>query len=229
MTKTQTKVDTNMKTNYSLILEKTLADIDKSGTKPRLLIQSCCAPCSSYVLEYISRYFDLTLYFCNPNISPREEYDFRLSELERFVRDAKYDVKISSPDYAPEEFYAVTRGLEELPEGGERCRRCYELRLRKTAEEAKNSGYDYFCTTLSISPYKRAEWLNEIGLSLEEEYGVKYLVSDFKKKGGYKRSIELSEEYGLYRQNYCGCVFSKIAREKYDAERAKQADNEQNR
>ena len=191
-----------MKINYSLALEKTLAEISGYGVKKKLLLHSCCAPCSSYVLEYIAKFFDLTLFFYNPNISPRSEFDFRLSELERFSCEAGYNAKIISPEYA------------------ERCRICYELRLEKTAEEAACGGYDYFCTTLSISPYKRSDWLNEIGLSLEEKYGVKYLCSDFKKKGGYKRSIELSEEYGLYRQNYCGCVYSKLAREKYDAEKA---------
>ncbi len=211
-----------MKINYSLALEKTLAEISGCGVKKRLLLHSCCAPCSSYVLEYIAKYFDLTLFFYNPNISPRSEFDFRLSELERFSCEAGYNAKIISPEYVPSEFFDRVKGYEDFPEGGERCRICYELRLEKTAEEAARGGYDYFCTTLSISPYKRSDWLNEIGLSLEEKYGVKYLCSDFKKKGGYKRSIELSEEYGLYRQNYCGCVYSKLAREKYDAEKAEE-------
>lgn len=205
-----------MKINYSLRLDKTLADIKSSGARPRLLLHSCCAPCSSYVLEYLSSFFEITLFFFNPNIAPRGEFDFRLSELERFVREAGYGAKVLSPEYDSREFFDSVRGLEDCPEGGERCRVCYELRLRRTAAEAKNGGYDYFCTTLSISPYKRADWLNEIGLKLEGECGVEYLCSDFKKKNGYKRSIELSNEYGLYRQNYCGCVYSKLARDKRD-------------
>ena len=207
-----------MKNNYSIILEKTISEIKQNGKKPSLLLQCCCAPCSSYVLEYISQYFEITLFFFNPNIYPENEFSFRLSELERFNSDAGYNLKVMTPEYKPEDFFNIAKGYENLPEGGERCRKCYELRLRKTAEYAAQCGYDYFCTTLSISPYKKSDWLNEIGINLENEYGVKYLLSDFKKKGGYKRSIELSEKYGLYRQNYCGCVFSKIAREKYDAE-----------
>lgn len=203
-----------MKTNYSLRLGEILSEVGRADSKPKLLLHSCCAPCSSYVLEYISSFFDITLFFYNPNISPRDEFDFRLSELERFVSEGGYDAKITSPEYDSRDFFDSVRGLEECPEGGERCRVCYELRLRRTAIEAKNCGYDYFCTTLSISPYKRADWLNEIGLELGKEYGVKYLCSDFKKKNGYKRSIELSNEYGLYRQNYCGCVYSKLERDK---------------
>lgn len=202
-----------MKINYALKLSETLSEIGRTGSKPKLLLHSCCAPCSSYVLEYISSFFDITLFFYNPNISPRDEFDFRLSELERFVREAGYSAKISSPKYDSREFFDSVRGFEDCPEGGDRCRICYKLRLRRTAIEAQNCGYDYFCTTLSISPYKRADWLNEIGLAFEAEYGVKYLCSDFKKKNGYKRSIELSNEYGLYRQNYCGCVYSKLAQD----------------
>ena len=204
-----------MKENYSRLLEKELADIKNMVTKPRLLMQACCAPCSSYVLEYISSLFDLSVYFYNPNISPAAEFSFRLVELDRFIKSAGYEeVKLLSPDYDPTEFFSAVRGMEDLPEGGERCRVCYELRLRKTAEAARNGGFDYFCTTLSISPYKNAEWLNEIGKKLEAEYGVKWLYSDFKKKNGYKRSIELSAEYGLYRQDYCGCVYSKAESDK---------------
>ncbi len=215
-----------MKQNYSLVLEKKLGEIQSIKKKPTLLLQACCAPCSSYVLEYIERYFDITLFFYNPNISPKSEFEFRLSELERFTGESGSHAKILAPEYDSNEFYSVTKGLEELPEGGERCRICYELRLRRTAEYAKENGYDYFCTTLSISPYKRADWLNEIGGKLEAEYGVSYLYSDFKKKGGYKRSIELSEEYGLYRQNYCGCIYSKLARERYDAEKTKETEQQ---
>lgn len=199
-----------MKVNYSLILEQTLAELNN---KPKLLLHACCAPCSSYVLEYISGYFDLTLFFYNPNISPETEFTARLDELKRFSRQAGYDVPILSPAYDSAPFYDAVHGLEDLPEGGSRCRLCYELRLRKTAEAAKNGGFDFFTTTLSISPHKNAAWLNEIGLELEKEFGVPWLCSDFKKKNGYKRSIELSAEYGLYRQDYCGCEFSRNQRE----------------
>ena len=205
-----------MKTNYDKLLKDTVARIEKSGSRPSLLLHSCCAPCSSYVLEYISRYFDITLFYYNPNISPESEFSFRLSELKRFVAEAGYVIPVIAPKYDADEFFSRVHGMEKLPEGSERCRVCYELRLRRTAEEARNKGFDYFTTTLSISPYKNSKWLNEIGSSLEE-YGVRYLYSDFKKNNGYKRSIELSSEYGLYRQNYCGCVFSKLEAEKRSA------------
>ena len=209
-----------MKENYGRMFGVTLAALEAEGVRPKLLLHACCAPCSSHVLEVTARYFDLTLYFYNPNISPEEEFRFRLSELERFVREVPYpDVKIAAPEYDAGEFFGAVRGMEDLPEGGKRCRVCYELRLRKTAEAAKAGGFDCFTTTLSISPYKNAQWLNEIGGRLAEEYGISYLFSDFKKKNGYRRSIELSREYGLYRQNYCGCVYSKIAAEKVRAER----------
>lgn len=204
-----------MKQNYALLSDKILSSVKSSGTKPTLLLQACCAPCSSYVLEYLSELFDITLFFYNPNISPESEFLFRLRELERFTTEAGYNkITVLAPQYDPHTFFDRVRGLEDLPEGGERCRICYELRLRKTAETAKAGNYDYFCTTLSISPYKNAEWLNEIGLALAEEIGGNWLVSDFKKKNGYKRSIELSKEYSLYRQNYCGCVHSKAEAER---------------
>lgn len=206
-----------MKENYGLICEKTLEIIKKSGTAPSLLLHSCCAPCSSYVLEYLSEYFSIAIFFYNPNIYPDSEFDYRLEELKKFTREAGYKAKIISPDYDSGEFFDAVRGYENEPEGGARCRICYELRLRKTAETAKKLGFDYFTTTLSISPYKRADWLNEIGGSLEKEYGIGYLYSDFKKKNGYKRSIELSTEYSLYRQDYCGCVYSKAERDKRSA------------
>jgi len=197
--------------NYSLMLEEELKKLRQEGRVPRLLLQVCCAPCSSYVLEYLSEYFDITLYFYNPNISPAEENDFRARELERLTREMPLSrmPKIVVAPYEPEKFYDAVRGMEDLPEGGARCAVCYRLRLQKTAVEAAKGGYDYFCTTLSISPHKRADWLNAIGGELEEKYGVKYLYSDFKKKNGYKRSLELSREYDLYRQNYCGCEFSR--------------------
>ena len=188
--------------------------INKLENKPKLLLHSCCAPCSSYVLEYLSKHFDITALYYNPNIYPEKEYFFRENEQERFINEVfPDDVKFIKEIYNPDEFYAVVKGLEGIKEGGERCFKCYLLRLEKTAQIAKENNFDFFTTTLSISPYKNAEKLNEIGEALSEEYGVKYLVSDFKKKNGYKRSTELSREYNIYRQDYCGCVFSKNERE----------------
>lgn len=209
-----------MKQNYQLMLDKTLGEISSSDTRPRLLLHACCAPCSSYVLEYLNKYFDITLYFYNPNISPRSEHDLRYSELCRLVEKMGLSDRVSSIEaqYTPELFYELSRGLEELPEGGERCKKCYTLRLETTAKAAKEGGYDYFTTTLSISPYKNAQWLCEIGGELANDYGVQYLYSDFKKRGGYKRSCELSEEYGLYRQDFCGCIYSKRDRSKKSGE-----------
>lgn len=202
--------------NYSKWLEKEIEKIKADGTRPKLLLQACCAPCSSYTLEYIASIFDITLFFYNPNISPKKEYDFRAAELERFISEhpACKSVKLEICGYDNSPFLEIAKGLEDAKEGGERCMKCYYLRLEETAEAAKNGGYDYFCTTLSISPHKNAEALNTFGKELGEKYGVKYLFSDFKKKGGYARSIELSKEYGLYRQDYCGCAYSKAEAEK---------------
>ncbi|MBR2354734.1 MAG: epoxyqueuosine reductase QueH [Clostridia bacterium] len=204
-----------MKKNYSLVLEQTLKELTNSNSHPSLLLHACCAPCSSYVLEYLADRFDLSLFFYNPNISPKEEYDFREQELCRLVRDMHLSdrVGIIHAPYLPEEFNSIAEGLESEPEGGSRCFRCYRLRLSKAAEEARKRGFDYFTTTLSISPYKNADWLNEIGKEEADIHGVRYLFSDFKKKNGYKRSCELSAEYGLYRQDYCGCIHSKRAAE----------------
>lgn len=203
------------KQNYSIILEETIKKNEKAGIRPTLLLHACCAPCSSYVLEYLSKSFDITLLFYNPNISPEEEYIFRKNELIRLTNEMPLPAKIEviTEEYDASEFYSMANGLEDLPEGGERCKKCYRLRLARAAEIAKRLGFDYFTTTLSISPYKNAEWLNTIGCEEGEARGVKYLFSDFKKKNGYKRSCELSEEYRLYRQNYCGCEFSKKAAE----------------
>ena len=205
-----------MKQNYQLMLDSVIDGISKSGERPRLLLHVCCAPCSSYVLEYLSRYFSITLLFYNPNISPRNEHDLRLEELYRLTKDMglSEDVSYVECDYEPERFYELAKGLENLPEGGERCKKCYELRLSKSAQVAAHLGFDYFTTTLSISPYKNAEWLNDIGNAQGELYGIKYLFSDFKKRNGYKRSCELSQKYGLYRQDYCGCIYSKVERDK---------------
>ncbi len=201
--------------NYQLILDKTIENIIKEGTRPKLLMHVCCAPCSSYCMEYLSRYFEITLYFYNPNISSREEYDKRLNELHRFKElfPPAADVKIIDAPYEPELFEEIAKGYEDCRERGPRCYRCYNLRLEKTAMFMKehDGEYDFFTTTLSISPHKNAGWLNEIGAGLAEKYDISYLFSDFKKKGGYLRSIELSREYSLYRQDFCGCRFSKAA------------------
>ena len=204
------------KENYQLSLERTLKAIEGLENKKTLLLHACCAPCSSYVLEYLSKYFDISLFFYNPNIYPEEEFRFREDELRRLIGEMPLPrgVNIISGRYEPTEFFDIARGYEELPEGDERCHRCYALRLEESARAAKEGGFDYFCTTLSISPYKNAEWLNTIGKEMSEKYGVGYLFSDFKKKNGYKRSCQLSERYSLYRQDYCGCVFSKREAEK---------------
>ena len=199
------------KINYQRILDDTINKLAAEGRRPRLLLHACCAPCSSYTIEYLSKYFDITLYFYNPNISPESEYDFRADELVRLTEEMSLGVNIpvEVEKHNSAEFYNAIVGMEDQPEGGSRCRVCYRLRLEKSAEYAKENGFDYFTTTLSISPYKNSAWLNEIGTELAQNYGVEYLISDFKKKNGYKRSCELSEKYGLYRQNYCGCEFSK--------------------
>ncbi len=197
--------------NYQKELEKTISNLT---TVPKLLIHSCCAPCSSYVLEYLSKYFYITVLYYNPNIFPKEEYLYRIAEQQKLINamETVYPVKFMGTDYTPEDFYTNIRGYEKEKEGGERCTICYKLRLEEAAVIAKEGGFDYFTTTLSISPLKDAKRLNEIGTALGEKYGVKYLVSDFKKKNGYKRSVELSKDYGLYRQDYCGCVYSMVER-----------------
>lgn len=196
--------------NYQKELEKIICRHQERGEVPRLLLHSCCAPCSSYCLEMLSRYFFVTVLYYNPNIYPPEEIRLRADEQERLIAamPTEHTVTYVEGHYAPERFYEAVKGHEQDPEGGERCFLCYRLRLEEAAREAKKGGFDYFTTTLSISPLKDARKLNEIGEALGEVYGVAYLPSDFKKKDGYRRSTELSKEYGLYRQNYCGCVFS---------------------
>lgn len=198
------------KRNYQRELEQLIDNIEP-GRVPALLLHACCAPCSSYCLEYLSQHFSITVLFYNPNISPAEEYQKRVDEIRRLISElpAKNKISLIEGRYLPEEFYNSVKGLELEPEGGKRCPVCFELRLREAALTAKKLGFDYFTTTLSISPLKDAEKLNDIGKMLSDEYGVAYLYSVFKKKNGYKRSIELSREYNLYRQNFCGCVFSK--------------------
>lgn len=204
------------KTNYQKKLDELLEQVKVSGKKPTLLLHACCAPCSSYVLEYLTKYFHIILFYYNPNISPKQEFEKRTRELQRLVGEMPFEDKpgIIVGEYDQSEFYEIAKGLEDLPEGGERCFRCYRLRLEKTAELAKKLGADYFTTTLSISPYKNAQKLGEIASELSQIYGVDALPADFKKKGGYKRSIELSAQYGLYRQDYCGCVYSKAERDR---------------
>ena len=196
--------------NYQKELDKILLNLEREERVPRLLLHSCCAPCSSYVLEYLSRYFEITVLYYNPNIYPESEYSRRIVEQQRLIDElpAKHAISFAAGPYEKERFYEMARGLEHEKEGGERCMRCYELRLREAAELAVKGNYDYFTTTLSISPLKNAKKLNEIGMNIGGLYGVNYLVSDFKKKNGYKRSVELSKEHGLYRQDYCGCVYS---------------------
>ncbi len=196
--------------NYQKELEKIIADLEKENKAPRLLLHSCCAPCSSYVLEYLSQYFRITVFYYNPNIYPEPEYAKRIVEQQRLIDEleVKYPISFAAGPYEQERFYEAVKGFEREKEGGERCMRCYELRLRAAAVLAKEGEYDYFTTTLSISPLKKAGKLNDIGMKLGREYGVDYLPSDFKKRNGYKRSIELSKEYHLYRQDYCGCVYS---------------------
>lgn len=179
--------------------------------KPRLLIHSCCAPCSSYTLEYLSEYFEITVFYYNPNIYPLEEFEKRFNEQKRFIEEMSFlnKVNLIRGEYLYDEFEQIAKGLENVHEGGERCFKCYRLRIEKTAKLAKEMGFDYFCTTLSISPLKNSQKINEIGFDLENIYSVKWLPSDFKKREGYKRSIELSKKYNLYRQNFCGCVYSK--------------------
>lgn len=198
--------------NFQKELDKFVLKLQEEKKVPTILLHSCCAPCSSHCIEYLSQYFRVTVFYYNPNISYEEEYRKRVEEEKRFIKEfpTKYPVEFVEGDYDTSKFYDMAKGLEKCPEGGERCFKCYELRLRETAKLAKEKGFDYFTTTLSISPLKSSLKLNEIGLKLEEEYGMKYLLSDFKKKNGYKRSIELSKEYNLYRQNFCGCVYSRV-------------------
>lgn len=212
-----------MKHNYQKELEQILEKITKQGQVPTLFLHSCCAPCSSYVLEYLSEYFYITVFYYNPNIYPDEEYYKRVKEQKDFIErfGAKHKISFVEGNYDKDRFYEMAKGMEQVPEGGARCFACYELRLREAAEYAQKLNADYFTTTLSISPMKNAEKLNEIGEKLAQEYGVQYLLSDFKKKNGYKRSTEISKEYGMYRQDYCGCVFSKKERERVNEEKAR--------
>lgn len=197
------------KINYGRMLDETISALESSGERPSLLLHACCAPCSSHTLTVLTRNFDITLYFYNPNIAPEEEYDFRCRELKRLVKEMGLDIKIIEEKYNPKPFYELAKGLEDLPERGLRCQKCISLRLRTAAEKACELDCDYFTTTLTISPHKDCAFINQCGGEIAENCGVRYLYSDFKKHEGYKHSIELSRQYDLYRQNYCGCVYSK--------------------
>lgn len=194
-----------MKTNYQTVMENIINNLNN---KPKLLLHACCGICSSSVLEKLLPFFDITILFYNPNIYPKEEFEKRLKTLKKLTEKMNIKVKIEVPKYNENEFNEISKGLEKEKEGGERCTKCYYLRLNKTAKIGKENNYDYFCTTLSVSPYKNSEKLNKIGEIIEKKYKINYLYSDFKKKEGFKRSNELSKKYELYRQNYCGCKYS---------------------
>ena len=206
------------KINYQKELDKIIIEVEKEGLVPSLLLHSCCGPCSSYCIEYLSQYFHVTVFYYNPNIYPDEEYYHRVKEQQRFINafPTKYPVSFIEGDYDKDSFYQIARGLENEPEKGARCHKCYDLRLRRTGQVAKEKGFDFFTTTLTISPMKDSQVLNEIGMKVGQDLGVKWLPSDFKKKEGYKRSTELSKEYEMYRQDYCGCVYSYRDRHKED-------------
>lgn len=197
--------------NYDLLMDEQIKNI-KEGEE--LLLHACCAPCSSAVLERIANHFKVVIFYYNPNITEEEEYKKRITEIRKFIRifKTKYEITLIEGKYEPEKFFSMAQGLENEPERGSRCYKCYNLRLEETAKIAEELGYKYFCTTLTLSPHKNANWLNEIGKNLDKKYNTTYIYSDFKKKNGYKRSIELSREYNLYRQDYCGCVYSKRAK-----------------
>ncbi len=203
------------KINYQKEMDKLILKNSIDGCVPKLLLHSCCAPCSSYVIEYLSDFFEITVFYYNPNLYPDSEYLLRSREQKRFISEFKSKHPLSFVDagFEPDEFYTAVSGLESEPEGGGRCEECFKLRLSKTADTAKRGGFDYFATTLTISPLKNAELINKVGEEQAKKHGVKYLASDFKKKNGFKRSTELSREYKLYRQYYCGCVFSKAQRD----------------
>lgn len=205
-----------MNRNYQKELDQLILNIDANNKVPSLLLHSCCAPCSSSILEYLSQYFAITIYYYNPNIYPEEEYQFRAEEQRKFIQrtNPKYPIEFIEGAYEPQLFYDTVAGMEQMPEGGSRCHKCYKLRMRQAATVGRELGFDYFTTTLSISPHKNAVWINEIGEMLEEEFGIKHLPSDFKKKNGFKRSVELTNEYGMYRQDYCGCAYSLRDRER---------------
>ncbi len=199
--------DIKAKINYQIMLDKLIAGLE---CRPKLLLHACCAPCSSYCIEYLCRYFDVTIFYYNPNISSKQEFDKRYDEVKRLVREMSVDIDIVCPPYDSEEFLQAVKGYEDCKEGGDRCGICYAIRLKKTCEYAEQNNFDFYCSTLSISPHKDEQRLNQIGAALCKDKRVRHLPNDFKKKGGYLRSIELSKQYNLYRQNFCGCKFSQI-------------------
>lgn len=204
--------------NFQKELENIIEQNERAGIRPTLLLHGCCAPCSSHSLEYLSRYFNITLFFFNPNITPKEEYILRRDEAKRLVKELQLqnEVKFLEGEYDENLFFEEVKGLEKCKEGGERCEKCFMLRLKKTAQTAKQMGFDYFSTTLTISPLKNAGLINKIGQKISDELNINWLVSDLKKKNGYLRSIELSKKHNLYRQNYCGCIFSKAESQNKD-------------
>lgn len=212
------------KLNYQKCLLQEIESIKSTNKKPKLLMHVCCGPCSTACLGLVADYFDITLLFYNPNIHPKFEYDKRYGELLKFVniKNSKgYNIKIVNAIYNEQEYFNKVKGLEKEKEGGKRCTECFNLRLEYSAEYALENGFDYFTTTLTVSPHKNSQLINEIGNSLEKKYNIKYLFSDFKKNEGYKKSIELSREYNLYRQDYCGCIFSKLEREQQKLDKQK--------
>ena len=222
------------KRNYQKELDKKLEELQKEEKVPTLFLHSCCAPCSSYVLEYLSRYFEITVFYYNPNIYPPSEYEERTSEQERLIREFnreweyeadRHPIHFVAGTYVPDDFYAAAKGLEQEPEGGARCAVCFRLRLEETARRAAAGGFDWFCTTLTVSPHKNAAVINAIGEALAAQHGVAWLPSDFKKRDGYRQSIALSHTYDLYRQDYCGCLFARQAQKVSAAtEAAQEAD-----
>jgi len=198
--------------NYDLEMEKQMSKMNEGE---KLFLHACCAPCSSAVLERLANFFEITIFYYNPNITEKEEYEKRIEEVKKLISlvSSKYPIHLVEGDYEPEKYWKIAKGLEEEPERGRRCYKCYELRLEETAKKAEELGFNIFCTTLTLSPHKNANWLNEIGEKLDKKYKPTYLYSDFKKKEGYKRSIVLSKEYDLYRQDYCGCIYSKRQKE----------------
>ncbi len=209
-----------MRENYAKLLEDIINNL---GYKPKLLLHSCCAPCSSYVIDYLHDYFNITIFYYNPNIYPQEEYEKRKEEQIRFIKNYS-DVSFMDCDYDNDLYNDIVSGLEDEPERGKRCTKCFELRLGKTADMAKENNFDYFCSTLTVSPYKNSKLINEIGNDLSLKYGIKWLYSDFKKNDGYKKSIMFSREYNLYRQDYCGCIYSK--RDRLNSEKKTLTHNE---
>lgn len=211
-----------MKINYELEMQSQLEQIKIKTIKPKLLLQVCCAPCSSAVLETIMEYFDITLFYYNPNTTEEDEYYKRLKELKEYIKKRNYNIPIEEGIYdSKRDFFDKVKGMEDLREGGERCYKCYTIRLEETAKHAKENNYDYFASVLTISPLKNAQWINEIGKVLEKKYSINYFYNDFKKKGRYQESIKLSKEYDLYRQDYCGCIFSKIEMDNHRKEKLK--------